>query len=61
TRVLLADGLGSARVEMVGGVVETTTTYEPYGKLLAQTGSSGTTYGFTGEQEDAATGLVYLR
>ena len=61
TRVLLADGLGSARVEMVGGVVETTTTYEPYGKLLAQSGSSGTTYGFTGEQEDAATGLVYLR
>ena len=61
TRVLLADGLGSARVEMVGGVVETTTTYEPYGKLLAQTGSSGATYGFTGEQEDAATGLVYLR
>ena len=61
TRVLLADGLGSVRVEMVGGMVETTTTYDPYGKLLAQTGSSGTTYGFTGEQEDAATGLVYLR
>jgi RHS repeat-associated protein len=61
TRYLLADGLGSVRVEMVNGAVETTTTYEPYGKLLAQTGSSGTTYGFTGEQYDAATGLVYLR
>ncbi|MCA9978119.1 MAG: RHS repeat-associated core domain-containing protein, partial [Anaerolineales bacterium] len=36
-------------------------TYDPYGRLLAQTGSSGTTYGFTGEQEDAATGLMYLR
>jgi RHS repeat-associated protein len=61
TRYLLADGLGSVRVEMVNGAVETTTTYEPYGKLLSQTGSSGTTYSFTGEQYDAATGLVYLR
>jgi RHS repeat-associated protein len=46
---------------MVGGAVETAVTYEPYGKLLAQTGSSGTVYGFTGEQYDALTGLVYLR
>jgi RHS repeat-associated protein len=46
---------------MVGTTIKTATTYEPYGKLLAQTGSSGTTYGFTGEQYDAATGLVYLR
>jgi RHS repeat-associated protein len=61
TRYLLTDGLGSTRVEMVGNVVETTTTYEPYGKLLSQTGSSGTTYGYTGEQYDALTGLVYLR
>ncbi|MBE2197139.1 MAG: RHS repeat-associated core domain-containing protein, partial [Anaerolinea sp.] len=55
------DGLGSVRQEMAGGDLQTTTTYEPYGKLLVQTGTSGTTYGFTGEQEDAATGLVYLR
>jgi RHS repeat-associated protein len=61
TRTLLADGLGSARTEMVGPAVETVTTYGPYGKLLAQTGDSGTTYGFTGEQHDGATGLVYLR
>ncbi|MCA9932403.1 MAG: RHS repeat-associated core domain-containing protein [Ardenticatenaceae bacterium] len=61
SRVLLADGLGSVRMEIVGEGVETTTTYDPYGKLLVQTGSSGTTYGYTGEQEDAATGLVYLR
>jgi RHS repeat-associated protein len=46
---------------MVNGAVETTTTYEPYGKVLAQTGSSGTTYGYTGEQYDALTSLVYLR
>jgi RHS repeat-associated protein len=46
---------------MVGNVIETTTTYEPYGKLLAQSGSSGTVYGYTGEQYDALTSLVYLR
>ncbi|MCP4358534.1 MAG: RHS repeat-associated core domain-containing protein, partial [Chloroflexi bacterium] len=55
------DGLGSARVEMVGNAVDTTTTYEPYGRILAQTGTSGTTYGYTGEQHDALTNLVYLR
>jgi RHS repeat-associated protein len=60
-RSLLADGLGSTRVEMVGNTIETATTYEPYGNLLARTGASGTVYGFTGEQNDAATGLVYLR
>jgi RHS repeat-associated protein len=29
--------------------------------LLARTGTSGTTYGFTGEQHDETTGLLYLR
>ncbi len=43
--LLLTDGLGSARQEMAGSRLETTTTtYEPYGNLLAQTGTSGTTY-----------------
>ena len=60
-RMMLADGLGTVRVEMVGDAVETITTYEPFGKLLAQTGTSGTVYGYTGEAHDAATGLVYLR
>ena len=46
---------------MVGGGVESAATYEPYGNLLARSGPSGTVYGFTGEQHDAATGLVYLR
>jgi RHS repeat-associated protein len=58
---LLADGLGSVRLEMVGDAVETITTYSPYGKELAQEGTSDTDYGFTGEQEDGATGLLYLR
>jgi RHS repeat-associated protein len=60
-RTLLNDGLGSVRQEMVDAAIESTTTYEPFGNLLVQTGLSGTTYGFTGEQHDAATGLVYLR
>jgi RHS repeat-associated protein len=65
-RTLLTDGLGSVRQEMAGGAVETVTTYEPYGRVLAQTGqamspSPGTVYGFTGEQHDVATGLLYLR
>jgi RHS repeat-associated protein len=46
---------------MVGSAIDSATTYEPYGKLLARSGSSGTVYGYTGEQHDAATGLVYLR
>jgi hypothetical protein len=53
--------LGSVRVEMVGGAIDSATTYEPYGKLLARSGASGTVYGYTDEQHDAATGLVYLR
>jgi len=61
TRILLADGLGSARTELVGNDIQTVTTYEPYGKLLARTGASGTVYGYTGEQYDSATSLVYLR
>jgi RHS repeat-associated protein len=60
-RTLLADGLGSVRIEMVGSAIDSATTYEPYGKLLARSGDSGTIYGYTGEQHDAVTGLVYLR
>src|SRR5690606_33269786 len=60
-RTLLVDGLGSVRTEMVDEVVETVTTYSPYGEVLEQMGTSGTVYGFTGEQEASATGLLYLR
>lgn len=42
-------------------VVKTATTYKPYGNPVSQTGATGTVYGFTGEQHDAPTGLVYLR
>ncbi|MCP4356808.1 MAG: RHS repeat-associated core domain-containing protein, partial [Chloroflexi bacterium] len=61
TRTLLADGLGSSRVEMVNLTTQTASTYEPFGKLLSYSGNSGTVYGFAGEQYDAAASLVYLR
>ncbi len=60
-RVLLADGLGSVRVEMVGAQVDAAVTFEPFGQVLYQSDGSGTVYGFTGEETDIATGLVYLR
>jgi RHS repeat-associated protein len=57
----LADGLGSVRTEVVSDKVEAVNTYSPYGNLLAQTGDSGTVYGFTGEQYDSAADLLFLR
>jgi hypothetical protein len=39
TRTLLADGLGSVRMEMVEDEITSVTTYGPYGNLLAQTGN----------------------
>lgn len=58
---LLTDGLGSVRLEMVEDTIKTATTYDPYGNQLIQTGTNNTAYGFTGEQEDSSTGLLYLR
>lgn len=60
-RFLLTDGLGSVRQEMVADDLVTLTMYDPYGNQLVQTGTTGTTYGFTGEQQDSANGLLYLR
>jgi RHS repeat-associated protein len=59
--VLMADGLGSVRTEMMGASVETVSSYTPYGELLSRSGASGTDYGFTGELRDNSTGLLYLR
>jgi RHS repeat-associated protein len=58
---LLTDGLGSVRQEISADAVVATTTYDPYGNVLNQSGESNTTYGYTGEQLDSATGLQYLR
>lgn len=41
-RTLLVDGLGSVRTELLGALVETATTYEPYGQVLLQSGTNGT-------------------
>ena len=36
-------------------------TYEPFGNLLEQTGTGTSGFGYTGEQMDPSTGLVFLR
>lgn len=58
---VLGDALGSGRVELLENDWLSTTTYEPFGNLVARTGDKGTVYGFTGEQEDILIGTVYLR
>lgn len=60
-RTLLADGLGSVRSEVVNGEVMATMTYDPFGTILDERGHNSTTYGYTGEQFDDVTGLLYLR
>ncbi|MCA9923643.1 MAG: VCBS repeat-containing protein [Anaerolineales bacterium] len=60
-RYMLADGLGSVRQELVGTEIAYVVTNDPFGGMLAMQGESGTTYGYTGEQEDSGSGLIYLR
>jgi RHS repeat-associated protein len=56
-----ADGLGSVRLLTDGtGAVVGTRQYDAFGAARAQTGIS-LPFGYTGEQEDAESGLVYLR
>jgi RHS repeat-associated protein len=59
----LYDGLGSTR-QLTDSVESVTVsyTYESFGNLIASTGTSENTYGFTGEQQfKEADGLVFLR
>jgi len=58
----LNDGLGSVR-QLTGGNGDVTLTqgYTPFGLLLWQEGDAATAYGFTGEQQDPAVALVFLR
>jgi RHS repeat-associated protein len=44
-----------------GGDVTLAQSFEPYGDLLTSAGTGTTSYGFTGEQFDGSTGLLYLR
>ena len=56
------DGLGSVRQLVdAAGEVQRAQSYDPFGNLLSASGSAGSAYGYTGEQEDASTGLVFLR
>ena len=58
----LNDGLGSVRQLTDGaGRVMAAQGYTPFGVLLWYEGSAASAYGYTGEQEDASTGLVFLR
>jgi len=57
------DGLGTARqLTNSSGSVTISYTYDSFGNLIASTGTSDNTYGFTGEQQfGEADGLVFLR
>lgn len=56
------DGLGSTRLlTNNSGVVTDTYSYDAFGAIYSQTGSSTQSYKFTGEQFDPESGLVYLR
>ena len=56
----LGDALGSVRRTLNdSGTPLATTNYDPWG--TPEAGAAPPTFGFTGELQDAATGLVYLR
>jgi RHS repeat-associated protein len=56
------DGLGSTRaLTNASGVVTDRYTYDAFGRMLAQTGSTVNSYLFAGQQRDVMTGLDYLR
>lgn len=56
------DQLGSTRaLTNSSGSVAGTWAYDPYGSVIASSGTATTPFGFTGEYTDAETGFVYLR
>ncbi|MBN1887178.1 MAG: FG-GAP repeat protein [Thermoflexales bacterium] len=56
----LPDGLGSVRQEVdENGQVIAARSFDPYGEVME--GNGGTPFGYTGEQYDADTQLVFLR
>ncbi len=58
----ITDGLGSVRVEMESsGAINYVRTYSPFGETLKEEGARTSVYGYTGQQEDESTGLIYLR
>jgi RHS repeat-associated protein len=58
----LGDALGSVRqLTDADGTVTLANFYDPYGALTASVGTGQTAYGYTGEQQDSSTGMIYLR
>jgi len=57
----LSDALGSARqITNAAGALTFAQSFDPYGNLLEENGSTLSTFGYTGEQTDSS-GLVFLR
>ena len=58
----LPDALGSVR-QLTDASADATLlqSYDPFGNLIQQSGPGSSGFGYTGEQEDANTGLVFLR
>ena len=58
----LGDALGSTRqLTNSAGEVTSAKSYDPYGVVTQTIGAGQSAYGYTGEQQDAASGMVYLR
>jgi RHS repeat-associated protein len=58
----LGDALGSVRqLANNAGEVTLAKSYDPYGVVTQSSGVGQSAYGFTGESQDVASGLVYLR
>jgi RHS repeat-associated protein len=56
------DALGSVRQVLdPAGSVTLAQSYDPFGNPLSSAGAGSSVFGYTGEQVDASTGLVYLR
>jgi uncharacterized protein RhaS with RHS repeats len=57
----LPDHLGSVRqLTNAGGQVTLAQSYDPFGNLFEAAGSGVSEFGYTGEQVDAGTELVFL-
>ena len=62
TQYFLGDALGSVRQMTDGsGAVTLARMYDPYGVVSATSGTGSSSYGYTGENQDSSSGLVYLR
>jgi RHS repeat-associated protein len=58
----LGDALGSVRhVVDDSGAIVLARDYGPYGQVIGEYGTGSSGYGYTGEQRDVNTGLVFLR